>query len=129
MLAGIARLRPAALIGALLAAWAALVEAQPTSDLPTPSRADAIVQWNNAALQGIRDAKLGAPVVARALSIVHTCMFDTWAAYDERAVGTQLNGALRRPASERLLTNKEQAISYGAYRALVDVLPDRSIRS
>ena len=36
--------------------------------------ANAAVQWNTAALQGIRDAKLGAPVVARALAIVHTCM-------------------------------------------------------
>ena len=81
------------------------------------------LQWNSAALQGIRDAKLGAPVVARALAIVHTCMYDAWAAYDERAVGTQLGGALRRPAPERTLANKEQAISYAAYRALVDVLP------
>ena len=80
-------------------------------------------KWNSATLQGIRDAKLGAPVVARALAIVHTCMYDAWAAYDERAVGTQLGGALRRPASERTLANKEQAISYAAYRALVDVLP------
>ena len=76
------------------------------------------LQWNSAALQGIRDAKLGAPVVARALAIVHTCMYDAWAAYDERAVGTQLAGALRRPASERTLANKEQAISYAAYRPL-----------
>jgi uncharacterized protein DUF6851/vanadium-dependent haloperoxidase-like protein len=81
------------------------------------------IKWNKSALQGIRDAKLGAPVVARALAIVHTCMYDAWAAYDERAVGTQLGGALRRPASERTLANKEQAISYAAYRALVDVLP------
>ncbi len=80
-------------------------------------------KWNSAAQQGIRDAKLGAPVVARALAIVHTCMYDAWAAYDERAVGTQLAGALRRPASERTLANKEKAISYAAYRALVDVLP------
>jgi hypothetical protein len=50
-------------------------------------------------------------------------MYDAWAAYDERAVGTQLSGALRRPASERTLANKETAISYAAYRALVDVLP------
>jgi len=50
-------------------------------------------------------------------------MYDAWAAYDERAVGTQLRDALRRPASERTLANKEQAISYAAYRALVDVLP------
>ena len=82
-----------------------------------------LAQWNSAALQGIRDAKLGAPVVARALAIVHTCMYDAWAAYDERAVGTQLGGALRRPVSERTLANKEQAISYAAYRALADVLP------
>jgi hypothetical protein len=34
-----------------------------------------------------------------------------------------LGGALRRPASERTLANKERAISYAAYRALVDVLP------
>jgi hypothetical protein len=81
------------------------------------------IPWNSATLQGIRDAKLGAPVVARALAIVHTCMYDAWAAYDERAVGTQLGDALRRPASERTLSNKEQAISYAAYRALVDVLP------
>jgi len=81
------------------------------------------IQWNSAAIQGIRDAKSGAPMVARALAVVHTCMYDAWAAYDERAVGTQLAGALRRPASERTLANKQQAISYAAYRALVDVLP------
>src|SRR5712671_1177588 len=70
-----------------------------------------ILQWNGAALQGIRDAKMGAPMVARALAIVHTCMYDAWAAYDERAAGTQLHGALRRPAAERTLSNKERAIS------------------
>jgi hypothetical protein len=94
-----------------------------TSVKGNTSEPDAVLQWESAALQGIRDAKLGAPVVARALAIVHTCMYDAWAAYDERAVGTQLGGALRRPASERTLANKEQAISYAAYRALADVLP------
>jgi len=69
----------------------------------TTAPPNAAIQWNSAALQGIRDPKLGAPVVARALAIVHTCMYDAWAAYDERAVGTQLQGALRRPASERTL--------------------------
>jgi len=80
-------------------------------------------EWNAAALQGIRDARLGAPMVARALAIVHTCMYDAWAAFDEHAVGTQLAGALRRPVSERTFANKQEAISYAAYRALVDVLP------
>lgn len=58
-------------------------------------------RWNDAALHGVRDAKMGAPMAARALAIVDTCMYDAWAAYDERAVGTQLRGALRRPLAER----------------------------
>jgi hypothetical protein len=84
---------------------------------------NSVIQWNNAALQGIRDSKLSAPMVGRALAIVHTCMYDAWAAYDERAVGTQLQGALRRPAFERTQANKEQAISLSAYHALADLLP------
>jgi hypothetical protein len=80
-------------------------------------------QWNSAALHAIRDAKLGAPVVVRALAIVHTCMYEAWTAYDEGAVGTQLGGALYSPASEHTLADKERAISYAAYRALVDVQP------
>lgn len=70
-------------------------------DQSQPHVQNATLRWNSATLQGIRDAKLGAPVVARALAIVHTCMYDAWAVYDEHAVGTQLGGALRRPASER----------------------------
>src|SRR5216684_7607256 len=100
-----------------------MVVALSSSGVAVAKDLGAVPRWNSAALQGIRDAKLGAPVVARALAIVHTCMYDAWTAYDERAVGTQLGGALRRPASERTLANKEQAISYAAYRALADVLP------
>jgi hypothetical protein len=118
-----ARIACTALTRVLLLVCTVPVGAQTPHSLTSPTRAGGVIQWNNAALQGIRDAKLGAPVVARALAIVHTCMYDAWAAYDERAVGTQLGGALRRPASERTLANKEQAVSYAAYRALVDVLP------
>jgi uncharacterized protein DUF6851/vanadium-dependent haloperoxidase-like protein len=94
-----------------------------SADAASTLQPNAGLQWDTAVLQGIRDSKLGAPIVARALAIVHTCMYDAWAAYDERAVGTQLSGALRRPLSERTEANEEQAISYAAYRALVDVLP------
>jgi hypothetical protein len=87
----------------------------------TPS--NIVIQWNDAALQGVRDSKLGPPMVARALAIVHTCIYDAWAAYDSRATGTRLRGRLRRPAQERTTANKDEAISFAAYRALVDVLP------
>ena len=83
----------------------------------------ALIQWNNAAITGVRGAKLGAPMAARVLAIVHTCMYDAWAVYDEHALGTQLRGALRRPASEGMDANKQRAISYAAYRALSDLFP------
>jgi hypothetical protein len=82
---------------------------------------NAVVQWNAAALQGVRDSHIGPPMVARALAIVHTCIFDAWAAYDKKAVGTQLGARLRRPENERTLANKNEAISFAAYRALVDL--------
>ena len=62
-------------------------------------------------------------MVARALAIVATCQFDAWAAYDRKAVGTMLGGSLRRPPHERTLANKKEAISFGAYRAAVDLFP------
>ena len=88
-----------------------------------PIQLNVALQWDNATLQGIRDSKLGAPMVARALAIVHTCMYDAWSAYDERAVTTRLQDALRRPLSERTDANKEKAISYAAFRALRPVRP------
>src|SRR6202022_4190438 len=90
---------------------------------PRDETPNVVIQWNNAALQGVRDSKLGPPMVARALAIVHTCIYDAWAAYDRKALGTQFGGALRRPRSERTLANKTEAISYAAYRAAVDLFP------
>src|SRR5712691_6297001 len=84
---------------------------------------DVVVQWNAAVLQGVRDSKLGPPMVARALFIVHNCVYDAWAAYDRTAVGTVFGGSLRRPISERTLANKNRAISFAAYRAVVDLFP------
>ncbi len=85
--------------------------------------ANGVIHWNQAARQGVRDSKLGPPMVARALAIVHTCIYDAWAAYDRRALGTQLQDSLRRPGGERTLANKNEAISFAAYRAAVDLFP------
>jgi hypothetical protein len=85
------------------------------------SSSNVVIRWNNAALQGDRDSTIGPPMIARALAIAHTCMYDAWAAYDAKAVGTQLGGSLRRPPAERTLANKQKAISFAAYRALVDL--------
>jgi len=90
---------------------------------PSPAGDTIVVRWNSAALPGVRDSKLGPPKVARALAIVHTCIYDAWAAYDRRAIGTRLGDALRRPYREHTKANKEIAISFAAYRAAADVFP------
>lgn len=95
-------------------------EAPPAAHL----RSDSLVlRWNAAALQCVRESRLGPPMVARALAIAHTCVYDAWAAYDRLAVGTRLGGELRVPPSRRTLANKREAVSVAAFRALVDLFP------
>ncbi|TMF60472.1 MAG: vanadium-dependent haloperoxidase [Chloroflexi bacterium] len=107
--------------------WGALAAAAPAFGgvpLDVLAAQDSVVLlWNEAALQGVRDSRLGPPMVARALAIVQTSVFDAWAAYDHRSVGTRLGGALRRPPPERTLANINTAISFAAYRAAVDLFP------
>jgi PAP2 superfamily len=106
---------PIGLIGALV--LASVLFASP-SNPPT-----LVVQWNAAFLQGVRDSRLGPPMVARALAIAHTCMYDAWAAYDDQAIGTVLGRSLRRPIRERRPENIEVAISFAAYRCAVNLFP------
>lgn len=105
---------------ALAICGASQIEAAPPAKAAQPN---VVIQWNMAALQAIRDLHPGPPMAARALAITHTCAFDAWAAYSKKAIGTQLGGTLRRPEYEHTLQNKEEAISFAAYRALVDLFP------
>jgi len=85
-----------------------------------------VLEWNRAALRAVRETRLGPPMVARAFAILHTATFDAWAAYDGAAVGTQFGGTLRRPVEERDSPHKAKAISFAAYRVLVDLFPTKA---
>jgi hypothetical protein len=84
-----------------------------------------VLAWDEELLQAVRALPPGPTVTARAINVLHTAIFDAWAAYDARARGTRLGGELRRPAAERTLDNKNKAISFAAYTALVDLFPGR----
>jgi hypothetical protein len=107
--------------GSLLALFLMTPEGIP--QLLRPNEPNPVIEWDRAALESMQVSHVGAPIAARLLAIVHTCMYDAWAAYDQRAVGTQLRGVLRRPVPETTDMNKRRAISFAAYRALVDLLP------
>ncbi len=86
-----------------------------------------VIEWNQATLNAIISVKPPPPVAARALAMVHTSMYDAWAAYDSKAIGTRFDGLLRRPANERTDANKAQAISFAAFRTLMDLFPTQSV--
>ena len=102
-------------ITCLVISFSGIVKAEATDN--------AVIQWNQALLQAVSKTKFAPPMVSRALAIVHTCIYDAWAAYDKTAVGTKLGGTLRRPEAEHTLENKTKAVSYAAYKALVDLIP------
>jgi hypothetical protein len=97
---------------------------------PQPARAatgdNPVLVWNEETLESIRKLPPAPTVAARALVIVHTAIYDAWAAYDPLAVGTRLGAGLRQPETERTQANKDKAVSFAAYLALVDLFPART---
>jgi hypothetical protein len=53
-------------------------------------------------------------------------MYDAWAAYDATAVGSLPNSPGRQPAGKGTVANKAWAVSYAAYRTLLDLFPSQS---
>jgi len=125
--AGLGRphLRNRATLVGLAALALAVAGCHDTPTAPLSTEPSVVVKWDEAELEAIRRTRLGPPMVARALAISHTAMYDAWAAYDARAVGTRLAGTLRRPVSERTDANKTRAVSFAAYRTLVDLFPSQ----
>ena len=96
-----------------------------TPQPPTPPvHTKVVVGWNTVVLNAVRATRVAPPVAARALAIVHTAMYNAWAAYDPVALSTIAPGAmLRRPVAEHSAANAIKAFSFAAYAALVDQFP------
>lgn len=96
-----------------------------------PHKKSAAYEWLDVALEATaREHVRVSPrptVGSRMLMIIVTVMYDAWAAYDEKAVGTRLSDKLRRPKFEHTAANKEKAIAYATYRAMLDVFAEDKI--
>ncbi len=90
-------------------------------------QANAAYRWVDIMLEatGREVDKVGArpTIISRQMAIPMTAMYDAWAAFDERAVGTRMGSALRQPEAARTIVNKEIAIAYAMYTTLVDLFP------
>jgi hypothetical protein len=109
------------------AARAANGPAWPIDTYGTPRATDNVVlKWNEQLLNTIRrnPKTTGPTITARAIGILNTAIYDAWAPYDQKAVGTRLLGAYRQPSAQDTEANKNEAISYAAYRVLTDLFTD-----
>jgi hypothetical protein len=99
---------------------------------PNEQTDNVILKWDERLLESIRanPKGTGPTISARAIGVLHSATYDAWAAYDPVAVDTRqrlrTDPSLRRPAAERTEPNRSKAISYAAYRVLVDLFPSRA---
>lgn len=89
---------------------------------PAAASDSVVLRWSAATLEAVRHSRLAPPAVARALAIVHTCIYDAWAAYDPVAKGVHYR---QKAASGDHGERVARAISYAAHRALLNLFPDQ----
>jgi len=94
----------------------------PCANTMAPARIRTVLGWNRLALQALR-VHSGPPTAARALAILHTSMYNAWAAYDDDARQTAHGVAVRLPRVERSSASKASAMSHAACLMLGTLFP------
>jgi hypothetical protein len=82
----------------------------------------AVRAWNALALR-----KIGAEGSARALALVHTCMYNAWAAYDGNARQTEHGVAVRLPRAARDAASQAAATGHAARAVLAGLVAGPSM--
>ena len=83
------------------------------------------VLWDSAISKAVINTDPGVTVASRAVSMVHTAIFDAWAAYDPIAIATTYGDRFSRPEGENTAANKQKAMSYAAFEVASDLFPDQ----
>lgn len=93
--------------------------------LPPPSSfsPSVISQWNQEVLRAVTLSSPRPTVVARSLFLIHSAVYDAWAAHDDVALGSVTGGNLRRPVEERTLSRMQEACAYAAFHTAVALFP------
>jgi Ca2+-binding RTX toxin-like protein len=87
-----------------------------------------VALWNEFFLACVVRANLSPTVTARTLNVLHTAIFDAWAAFDPVAVG--VNSRIDAPATlttaQNFTSAVEEAIGYAAFTAAKAVFPTQT---
>jgi hypothetical protein len=103
-------------------ATGALPARRPALPQPAPHT---VQGWNALALRALRGARLPTVPAVRVLAILHTAIYNAWAAYDGVARQTRHGAAVRLPPAERRGAAQALAMSHAAHRVLIERLPSQ----
>jgi len=78
------------------------------------------LKWNDVTVFAIKTTSAAPTVASRALYMVHTAIYNAWSVYDSQAVPHLQLSVARRTGTAN---DKAMAISYAAYRTLLDLFP------
>lgn len=87
----------------------------------TDSQQSVVAQWNEVLLDAVRSGSAKPTETTYQLHLTHAAIYDAWAAYDGDAYGHY--SEISRPGREHTDANKTEAVSYAAYRMLVEFFP------
>ena len=94
------------------------------SGLSQPAKAASIVtEWLDVAIPAAEDATPEPTSSARFFAVLHSAIYEAWAAYDDSAVGIVTGKQLKGTGGTPTIANKREAISHAAYTALMDLAP------
>jgi len=105
---------------------------QPATNTAEPAGADNVAyKWGKMALTATAyDTERFTPrptITSRCLGLIFVAVYDAWSRYEDKASAVYLQGVGRRPGGERTRENKEKAISYAAYHAMLEYYPADSM--
>ncbi len=92
----------------------------PVTNAYSPS---VVVEWNQEVLRAVTAGAPRPTVVARALFIIHSAIYDTWSAYDSVAVGSVISAAQRRPVEQRSEAQMREAVCFAAFHSARILFP------
>ena len=115
------------IIDVTIEAQKTLLNINPETQLVTVNDTSPTVSviWDRAVQQAVIETAPGPTIASRAYAMVHTAMYDSWSAYEDVPISTNLGDSLQRPQAENTIENKAEAMSYSAYRVLLNLFPEQ----
>jgi PAP2 superfamily len=92
---------------------------------PKVTYSNIVATWNSTAIQIFRELSFNPPITARALAMMNTAMYDAWASYNEAQTTPRSSLFDQLEKSNPSTADQEKAISFAAYRILLDLFPNK----